>query len=102
MLINIGETYPLDLARVFKVGRSLITSELTRLSDAGLITSDQSTTEGRRVQLKLTAAGSGVQRRVKRELSRLVFERLGGYTREEILLCARMMRDFRLGPAGGG
>jgi DNA-binding MarR family transcriptional regulator len=95
VLVARGEVYPLDLAKVFRVGRSLITAELTRLSDAGLITYEQNADDGRRTELKLTALGNTVQRRVKQELSKLVLQRLSGYKREEILLCARMLRDFR-------
>jgi DNA-binding MarR family transcriptional regulator len=89
--------FPLDLAQVFQIGRSLITAELTRLTDAGLITYRQSAKDGRRAELKLSPLGDTVQRRVKQELSKLVLERLASYTREDILLCTRMLRDFRLG-----
>ena len=88
--------FPLDLAQVFQIGRSLITAELTRLTDAGLITYRQSAKDGRRAELKLSPLGDSVQRRVKQEISKLVLERLASYTREDILLCTRMLRDFRL------
>jgi DNA-binding MarR family transcriptional regulator len=88
--------FPLDLAQVFQIGRSLITAELTRLTDAGLITYRQSAKDGRRAELKLTPLGDTVQRRVKQELSNLVIQRLSSYRREDILLCTRMLRDFRL------
>ena len=98
VLIATGQTYPLDLARLFRVGRSLITAELTRLARAGLIEFEQDARDGRRTELKLTAAGNTVQRRVKDELSKLMLRRLAGYTREELLLCARMLHDFRVPP----
>ncbi len=88
--------FPLDLAQVFRIGRSLITAELTRLTDAGLISYRQNTEDGRRAELKLTSLGDAVQRRVKVELSKLVLERLSAYRREDILLFTRMLRDFRL------
>ena len=99
ILIPTGQIYPLDLARQFRVGRSLITAELTRLAAAGLIEYEQNAQDGRRMKLKLTSLGNTVQRRVKDELSKLVLRRLAGYTREEALLCARLLHDFRVPPS---
>jgi DNA-binding MarR family transcriptional regulator len=96
ILIATGQIYPLDLANVFRVGRSLITAELSRLADASLIEFEQNAQDGRRVELKLTSLGNTVQRRVKDELSKLVLRRLAAYTREEALLCTRLLRDFRV------
>ena len=95
-LIAAGQIYPLDLAKAFRVGRSLITAELVRLAEAGLIEYEQNVQDGRRVELKLTALGNTVQRRVRQGLSKLVLQRLSAYTREEVLLCARMLHDFRV------
>lgn len=95
-LISRGEVYPLDMTKVFHIGRSLITAELTRLIDAGLITYSKSSNDGRRVELTLTPLGELVNRRVKQELTKLITRRLSSYTREEVLLCARMLHDFRV------
>lgn len=95
MLISIGQVvFPLDLTKMFRIGRSLITAELTRLSDAGLITYRKSASDGRRVELALTPLGQSVHRRVREELSTLVTRRLAAYTREEALLCGRILHDF--------
>ncbi len=94
ILIASGQMYPLSLAEIFRVGRSLITAELTRLADAGLIEYAQSAEDGRRVELRLTSAGNAVQRRVRDQLSKLVLRRLQGYRREDVLLCAQILRDF--------
>jgi DNA-binding MarR family transcriptional regulator len=96
VVISAGEVYPLDVAKVFRVGRSLVTVELTRLIEAGLIVYEQNASDGRRMELKLTPLGNAVQRRVKNALSKLVHECLSGYKREDVLLCARMLRDFRV------
>lgn len=96
LLISTGEVYPLDLTKIFQVGRSLITAELNRLIDAGLINYQQSTQDGRRVRLALTPLGEKICERVKTDTAKLVLERLRAYTREEVLLCARLLRDFRL------
>lgn len=95
LLISTGEVYPLDLTKVFHCGRSLVTAELTRLTQAGLVSYRKSNSDGRRVELTLTPLGKAVERRVKEETTRLILQRLGRYTREEVLLCARMLRDFR-------
>jgi DNA-binding MarR family transcriptional regulator len=95
VLISIGEVvYPLDLTKFFHIGRSLITAELTRLNDAGLIVYRKSTDDGRRVQLVLTPLGQSVQRRVKAELTKLVTRGLASYTREQAILFGRMLHDF--------
>jgi DNA-binding MarR family transcriptional regulator len=95
VLISIGEVvFPLDLTKFFQIGRSLITAELTRLSDAGLISYGKSTSDGRRVELTLTPLGQSVQRRVKAELSKLVSRQLAPYTRAQALLFGRMLHDF--------
>ena len=96
VLIATGQIYPLDLAKLFRVGRSLITAELTRLAAAGLVEFEQNEQDGRRTELKLTRLGNAVQRRVRDELSKLMLRRLAAYTREELLLCARILHDFRV------
>jgi DNA-binding MarR family transcriptional regulator len=93
-MISIGEVvYPLDLTKFFQIGRSLITAELTRLSDAGLIAYRRSASDGRRVELTLTPLGETIQRRVKAQLTKLVTRQLAPYTREQALLFGRMLHD---------
>jgi DNA-binding MarR family transcriptional regulator len=96
LLINEGEVFPMHLTKIFQVGRSLITAELNRLADAKLITYRQHDVDGRRFELALTPLGQKVCAQVKEEIAKLVLERLKSYTREDVLLCARMLRDFRL------
>jgi DNA-binding MarR family transcriptional regulator len=94
-LISIGEVvFPLDLTKFFQIGRSLITAELTRLSDAGLIAYKKSDKDGRRIELTLTPLGQSVQRRVKAELTKLVTRQLASSTREHALLFGRMLHEF--------
>jgi DNA-binding MarR family transcriptional regulator len=94
-LVGRSDMSPLDLTNVFKVGRSLITAELVRLTHAGLITYKKSTSDGRRVELALTSLGKTVERRIKESLTEMVTQRLSSYKREDILLCGRMLRDIR-------
>jgi DNA-binding MarR family transcriptional regulator len=102
VLISIGEVvFPLDLTKAFQIGRSLITAELTRLSDAGLIAYKRNDGDGRRVELMLTPLGETVQRRVKADLAKMVTRRLASYSREQVLLFGRMLHDIGTdGPRG--
>lgn len=85
---------PHQLADFFLVGRSLITAEITRLVDAGLIEQTKNPQDARRITLSLTPAGVRVWRRLEQEIDEFMTERLAGYTVEEIRLCARMLADF--------
>ena len=96
LIATTAPIYPLDLAKTFGVGRSLITAELTRLAEAGILEFEQNAEDGRRTDLKLTPRGNTVQRRVKEGLSQLILRRLAAYSRDEILLCARLLHDFRV------
>lgn len=102
MLIGSGTRYPLDIARIFRVGRSLVTAELVRLSDAGLISTRAGEADRRRSELALTAKGRDALALIRGELTDLVAERLAAYSHDEIMLCARMLRDMRVAPAEGG
>lgn len=94
-LISNGNVYPLDIAKVIGIGRSLISAELARMTDAGLIDSRKNPQDGRRTELFLTPLGEETCRRVRAGLTKIVAAQLANYTREELLLCARMMHDFR-------
>lgn len=99
MLIHSGTIYPLDIAAMFRVGRSLITAELARLAEAGLIVTRPGRADRRRTELMLTPLGVEARHRVAQQLSDLVTDRLAAYSRDEILLCARLLRDMRFGQA---
>lgn len=93
-MIGVGIDSPSGLADALRIGRSLATTELNRLSDAGLIEAQRGQGDGRRSQLHLTAAGREANDRLGHALTRFVNDRLTGYTRDELLLCARILRDF--------
>ena len=101
-LIDNGHIYPLDITNVFRIGRSLISAELARLTEAGLITSAKNPEDRRRTALTLTPLGRDARRRAKEQLAALVLGRLKDYSREEMMLCARMLHDWRAnGPSEG-
>jgi len=94
-LISNGVAYPLELAAIFKVGRSLITAELTRLTDAGLIVATPGTDDRRRLRQTLTPQGEAACNEVRGAMARIVSRNLGGYSVDEIRLFARMLHDVR-------
>lgn len=94
-LVEIGLVFPHELAEMLRIGRSLVSAELARLVEAGLLTSRQGTRDRRRSELALTEAGSAVRAEVQAELARLMTETLAHYTPEELRLCARMLSDMR-------
>jgi DNA-binding MarR family transcriptional regulator len=94
-LVSLGARYPLDLANAMKCGRSLITAELTRLTDAGLIVAKPGAKDRRRSELALTREGEAACQRVRGEMERLLRQTLATYTAEEIRLFSRMLRDVR-------
>ena len=65
------------------------------MTEAGLIQSRKNPEDGRRTELFLTSLGEEASQRVRAGLSEIVTRQLASYTREEMLLCARMLRDFR-------
>jgi DNA-binding MarR family transcriptional regulator len=93
-LLGKSSMSPLALSGYFSVGRSLITAELNRLADAGLINQEKCSRDGRRILLSLTPSGNQLYARLGIELERVLAGRLAGYTREEILLCAKLLADF--------
>lgn len=94
VLIANGQVYPLDITNVFRIGRSLISAELARLTEAGLIAAVKNENDRRRTKLALTPLGEEVCNRVRDGLYDLAMTRLKGYSREEMLLCSRMLSDW--------
>ena len=94
-LISKGMIYPLELSNMFKAGRSLITAELGRLTEAGLITASVGKHDRRRSELALTPLGVTVAQRVSDEIERIVRRNLAKYSAEEIRLFLRMLHDVR-------
>jgi DNA-binding MarR family transcriptional regulator len=91
--INSGITYPLELASLLRIGRSLVTAELNRLSAAGLITSAPGKDDRRRSELSLTATGRRASAEVSKRLDQTIRGNLAGYTDEEVRLFSRMLAD---------
>lgn len=93
-LIEGGVTSPSGLTGALHIGRSLVTAEITRLTEAGLITAVQDAVDGRRVNLALSAAGHRVANELRRAIGTFVTQRLAGYTRDDVLAATRLLQHF--------
>jgi DNA-binding MarR family transcriptional regulator len=94
-LISNGVVHPTVLSTVFQVGRSLITAELVRLTDAGLIVAQPGQDDRRRSELALTPAGEAACRQIREDISTIFLDNLRGYSADEIRKFTRMLRDVR-------
>jgi DNA-binding MarR family transcriptional regulator len=94
-LISNGVVHPTVLSTIFQVGRSLITAELVRLTDAGLIAAHPGQEDRRRSELALTPAGEAACRQIREDISTIFLGNLRGYSAEEIRKFTAMLRDVR-------
>lgn len=98
-LLANGLLYPLELANALCCGRSLITAELSRLTDAGLVDSRPGRTDRRRSELTLTALGQEETEKLREEIRRIVSANLADYTPNEVRKFAVMLHAARGHPA---
>lgn len=94
-LLSNGVLYPLQLATALCCGRSLITAEISRLTDAGLVTSRPGELDRRRTELTLTELGEQALAEIRAETSRIIRANLSDYTPDEIRKLAVMLRALR-------
>lgn len=94
-LIEAGVVFPHELSEVMGIGRSLMSAELARLTEAGLITSKPGATDKRRTELALTEKGLAEHKVIHAEIDRILRAGLANYTPEEVRLFTRMLRDLR-------
>lgn len=97
-VISHGIAYPIELATVFRVGRSLITAELSRLTDAGLIAARPGQDDRRRTELTLTPLGRKVSEQIREDLMAVIQRRLAGYSVAEVRLAGEMLRALSRDP----
>lgn len=93
-LLQGGLIYPVELASTLQVSRSLITKEITRLQEAGMITAEQDAKDKRRTILALTAVGESICGEVRAAMARDVQVKVGRYSAGQIKLFGEMLRDF--------
>ncbi|MFT4025430.1 MAG: hypothetical protein QM676_01315 [Novosphingobium sp.] len=94
-LLSNGMLYPLELADALCCGRSLITAELSRLTDAGLVASRPGEVDRRRTELTLTELGESALAEIRAETSRIIRTNMAEYTPDEIRKFAVMLRAIR-------
>jgi len=93
-LIERGVRSPSALTEVMRIGRSLTTSEINRLTEAGLVDGRQSAADGRRVDLVLTREGQRAADELRAALTQHVNARLSGFTREQVRDCIALLQAF--------
>lgn len=97
-VITHGIVYPLELSQIFEVGRSLITAELARLTEAGLVDARPGKDDRRKTELTLTPLGEAVSAEVRAELSAIVRRRLAGFDAAEARIAAEVFRALSREP----
>lgn len=97
-VISHGVAYPLELASVFCVGRSLITAELARLTEAGLIDARPGKDDRRKTELTLTPLGKAASSEIRDEFLAIVRRRLVGFDAQEVRLVAEALRALSREP----
>lgn len=93
-LIHAGFDSPSALAGPMNIGRSLVTAELKRLMEADLLEQSLCFEDRRRLKLTLTILGDRTRRQVIEDMSIFLHERLGEYSREELLFCGGLLQAF--------
>jgi hypothetical protein len=83
-------------------GAQLITAELTRLTDAGLIDTRPGKDDRRKTELTLTSLGRAASDEIRQELSEIVRRRLVGFDAAEVRLAAEVLRAVSKEPDPSG
>lgn len=94
-LLDQGITFPAELALALRISKSMITKELARLAEAGLISVSMDDADKRRSALSLTAAGKQACEDVRKSMTHMLRRNLGRYSPEQVRLLADMLRDAR-------
>ena len=97
-VVSNGIKYPLQLATIFRVGRSLITAELVRLTEAGLIETRPGADDRRKTELTLTPLGVKASAEVRAEFSVIVHRRLAGFEPADLRIAAEVLRALAREP----
>ncbi len=94
-LISGGLVHPHELSDVLQIGRSLVSAELARLVEAGLIESRTGSRDRRRSELALTDEGNKALAEIRAELFRILTEALAGYSPAQVRMLATMLHELR-------
>lgn len=96
--IGSGRVQPSEIAEALNIGRSLVTADLARVEEAGLVVRTPGA-DRRRVELSVTAKGVEVMLEVKANLEKLIRERIGHRSKAEIDACTELLSELRNPPA---
>jgi DNA-binding MarR family transcriptional regulator len=99
-LISRGIVHPHELSEVLRIGRSLVSAELSRMTEAGLIVSETAPNDRRHTELTLTTEGQKALNEVRGELFRILTEALSGYSPDQVRLMSRMLYDLQASARG--
>jgi DNA-binding MarR family transcriptional regulator len=99
-LIQGGIVYPLELSTTLRVSRSLITKEIAKLNDAGLVESVQDNGDKRRTRLALTENGMRVCEDVRRTIIVDIKQKLAGFSELQIVQFVQMLQALNGSLAG--
>ena len=90
-LIEGGLVFPHELATALRIGRSLITAELVRLTEAGLVTATPGKQDRRRSELALTPSGHAACEAVRTAMARIIRRNLTGFSADEVRRLTTML-----------
>lgn len=83
-----------DIAKLWQIGRSMVTEEIAPLVRAGLVMAATDEADRRQIRLALTDKGRAVNEELGNAFSSLINQRLAGYGKDEIELCIDMLYDL--------
>jgi DNA-binding MarR family transcriptional regulator len=83
-----------DVVRRYKVGRSIIAEEVALLIKAGLVACEAHPRDRRQIVLRVTKAGLEANNRMGDAMAARMAERLGRYTRADLLFCTGLLEDL--------
>jgi DNA-binding MarR family transcriptional regulator len=96
--ITSGRVQPSEIAEALNVGRSLVSADLARLEQSGLVIR-KPCADRRRVELAVTPKGVAVMLEVKANLEKLIQDRIGHRSKAEIDACTNLLSELRTLPA---
>ena len=83
-----------DIAKLWNLARSMVTEEMNRLIEAGLVATRPDDADRRQIRLELTAKGHQVNDQLGSAFAEVINTRLAGYSHEDLALCIRLLDDL--------
>jgi DNA-binding MarR family transcriptional regulator len=83
-----------DVARLYRIGRSMVTEQIGLLVRQGLVVSEQSKEDQRKKAISLTELGWSVNQQLGDAFTARLQERIGHYSADEVNLCIDLLYDI--------